>query len=114
MKPRVILVILAVLFALLVCVTGRIEYAIQAFLGIVIIGALTYFLVRYFIPWLWQSVIKPLGKLAWFLLLITLAVAFTLIMTVGAELRVPPEIRILVAFGSAIVGGYKWARNPRV
>jgi hypothetical protein len=63
----------------------------------------------YVLPVIWKYLLRPLGKLAYFLLLVVFGISFFLIFAVGKQLGIPEEVQIAFAVFSAIVSGVKWA-----
>ena len=111
MKRGKTLLALVLLFFGLLFFTEDIETSVVAFVFLVVIGAGVYVLVRYILPWLWEHVLKPVGRATWFILLLLLAALFYALVDLAYALRVPIEIQILVIVASALYGGYKWARS---
>jgi hypothetical protein len=52
-----------------------------------------------------------MGKHSGLLLLLTFALAFLLVLSIGQEMGLALEVRILIALLAVIVGGLSWARG---
>jgi hypothetical protein len=70
---------------------------------------LLYVFFGYILPLLWKYLFRPLGKLAYFLLLLLFGISFFMIFFLGKHLGIPEEVQILIAVFSAVVSGVKWA-----
>jgi hypothetical protein len=80
---------------------------IHVFAFVIIIGLLMFF--GFILPILWKYLLKPLGQLAYFLLLLILGISFFLIFFVGKQLGIPEDVQLMVAVFSGVMAGVKWA-----
>lgn len=79
-------------------------------IGDIVVSLVILFLFFWFVlPFVWRYILKPLGKLAYFLLLLTLGVSFFLIFFVGKQVGIPEDVQIAIAVFSGVVAGVKWA-----
>lgn len=109
-KFRNSLLALLLLFLLSLAISQG-EDAGSVFMGLVILAVPTYVFVRYLLPPIWRYIIKPLGKLAYFLLLFLLAVVILSVKDAGDFLGVPEDIRFVLLLLGAIWGGWQWTRH---
>ena len=74
---------------------------------IAVIFCLFFFWV--ILPFLWKFILRPLGRLAYFLLLLVFGVSFFMIFALGKHFGIPESVQLGVAIFSALVSGIKWA-----
>jgi carbon starvation protein CstA len=87
---------------------------IQAIALVVSVCVLLLYVFFWFIlPVLWKYLLRPLGKLAYFLLLVILGISFFAIFFVGKQLGIPEDVQLMMAIFSAVVSGVKWASKRR-
>jgi glucan phosphoethanolaminetransferase (alkaline phosphatase superfamily) len=80
-------------------------------LAIVVLLIALYVFFWFILPVLWKYVLKPLGKIAYFLLLLIFGISFFMIFFLGKHFGIPEEVQVGMAIFSAIVSGVKWAKS---
>jgi hypothetical protein len=70
---------------------------------------LLYVFFWYILPVLWKYLLRPLGILAYFLLLLLFGISFFMIFFVGKQLGISEDVQIMLAIFSAVISGIKWA-----
>ena len=84
--------------------------SVDPIVGEVILALLVlYFFFWFILPFVWKFILKPLGKLAYFIMLLAFGVSFFLIFCVGKQIGIPEDIQIAMAVFSGVVAGVKWA-----
>jgi hypothetical protein len=78
-------------------------------IGLVVI----YITIRYIIPFIWNNLLVPLGKIAYFIILVILAFAFYLAVGFGEE-AIPIEIKAVLIITTSIVAAVKWANSRKL
>jgi hypothetical protein len=78
-------------------------------LTVVVLLLVLYLFFWYILPFLWKYLLKPLGKIACFLLLIIFGISFFMIFALGKHFGIPEHIQLGIAAFSALVSGVKWA-----
>jgi hypothetical protein len=83
---------------------------VDPIIGEVVVALLVlYVCFWYILPFIWKYILLPLGRLAYFLLLLTFGISFFLIFFVGKQVGIPEDIQIAMAVFSGVVAGLKWA-----
>jgi hypothetical protein len=82
-------------------------YALTLVITVAVVILTVFF--WYVLPVIWKYLLRPLGKVAYFLLLLVFGISFFLIFAVGKQLGIPEQVQIAFAVFSAIVSGTKWA-----
>ncbi len=75
--------------------------------GILLVVLYVFF--GYILPFIWRYVLKPLGKIAYFLLLLFLGISFFAIFFLGKHYGIPESVQLGLGLFSAVVSGIKWA-----
>ncbi len=65
----------------------------------------------YILPLMWKYLLKPLGKIAYFLLLLIFGISFFAIFFLGKHYGIPESVQLGLGLFAAIVSGIKWARR---
>lgn len=78
-------------------------------LAIAVFVLLLYVFFWYILPVLWKYLLRPLGKLAYFLLLLVFGISFFMIFFLGKHFGIPENVQLMMAVFSAVVYGVKWA-----
>lgn len=78
-------------------------------LAIAVCVLLLYLFFWYLLPFLWKYLLCPLGKLAYFLLLLVFGISFFMIFFLGKHFGIPEHVQLMMAVFSAVVSGVKWA-----
>lgn len=68
-----------------------------------------YLFFWFILPVLWKYLLRPLGKLAYFLLMIIFGISFFMIFALGKHFGIPENVQLGMAIFSAVVSGIKWA-----
>lgn len=76
-------------------------------MGIALVICVVFFWVV--LPILWKFILRPLGKLAYFLLLLVFGISFFMIFALGKHYGIPENVQLGVAIFSAVISGIKWA-----
>lgn len=82
-------------------------------LAVTVFVLLLYLFFWYILPFLWKYLLRPLGKLAYFLLLLLFGISFFMIFFLGKHFGIPEDVQIMMAVFSALVSGVKWATKTR-
>lgn len=78
-------------------------------LVIAVLVLILYVFFWFILPVLWKYLLRPLGKVAYFLLLMLFGISFFMIFFVGKQLGIPEDVQLMMAVFSAVVSGVKWA-----
>ncbi len=79
---------------------------------LIVIGV-SYIIFRYIIPFIWNKLVVPLGKLAYFLILLLIGFTFYFIIFLADE-SIPQNVKILIGLITALIAGYKWAISKKI
>jgi hypothetical protein len=82
-------------------------------LAIAVLLLVLYVFFWFILPPLWKYVLKPLGKLAYFLLLLIFGISFFMIFALGKHFGIPESVQLGMAVFSAVVSGVKWATKTK-
>lgn len=78
-------------------------------LAIAVCLLVLYVFFWFILPVLWKYLLRPLGKIAYFLLLVVFGVSFFMIFALGKHFGIPEEVQLGMAIFSAVLSGVKWA-----
>lgn len=79
-----------------------------ALAAVVLLLLLTLFF-GYVVPLLWKYLLRPLGKMAYFLLLLLVGISFFALFFLGKHYAIPEPIQVGLGIFAAVVAGIKWA-----
>lgn len=83
---------------------------VPALIVTIIVCALAlYVFLGIILPFLWKYVLRPLSKIAYFLLLLGIGISFFMVFFLGKQLGIPEDVQIMIAIFSGVVSGVKWA-----
>lgn len=77
--------------------------------GISLLSMIFFF--GYILPLLWKYLLKPLGKIAYFLILLMIGIGFFTVFFLGKHYGIPEPIQIGLGIFAAIIAGIKWAKK---
>lgn len=78
-------------------------------LAITVLVLVLYLFFWLIVPLLWKYLLLPLGKLAYFILLLVFGISFFMLFFVSKQLGIPEDVQLMMAAFSAVVSGVKWA-----
>lgn len=78
-------------------------------LAIAVCLLVLYVFFWFILPVLWKYLLRPLGKIAYFLLLVVFGVSFFMIFALGKHFGIPEDVQLGMAIFSAVISGVKWA-----
>lgn len=78
-------------------------------LAIAVLVLAFYVFFWFILPFLWKYLLRPLGKIAYFLLLLVFGISFFMIFFLGKHFGIPEYVQLMMAVFSALVSGVKWA-----
>jgi fatty acid desaturase len=78
-------------------------------LAITLLVLVLYVFFWFILPVFWKYLLLPLGKLAYFILLLLFGISFFMLFFVSKQLGIPDDVQLMMAVFSAIVSGVKWA-----
>lgn len=82
-------------------------HALALAIGVCLLVLYVFF--WFILPVLWKYLLRPLGKLAYFLLLIIFGISFFMIFALGKHFGIPEDVQLGMAVFSALISGVKWA-----
>lgn len=80
-------------------------------IAIALVVCLVFFWV--ILPILWKFILRPLGRLAYFLLMLIFGISFFMIFALGKHYGIPENVQLGVAVFSAVISGIKWATKRK-
>ena len=80
-------------------------------LALTVLVLLLYVFFWYLLPLVWKYLLRPFGKIAYFLLLLIFGISFFGIFFLGKQYGIPEPIQIGLGIFSAVVSGVKWAKR---
>ncbi len=72
-----------------------------------------YIFFWFILPVLWKYLLLPLGKLAYFLLMLVFGISFFMIFALGKHYGIPENVQLGMAVFSAVISGIKWATKRK-
>lgn len=70
-----------------------------------------YILAKYIIPYIWTNILKPIGKMAYIILIFGVGILFFVSLGVFQQEGLPEEVQVFIAVIVGISAGVKWAKK---
>lgn len=86
-------------------------HALALAIGVCLLVLYVFF--WFILPVLWKYLLLPLGKLAYFLLMLIFGISFFMIFALGKHYGIPENVQLGMAIFSAVISGIKWATKRK-
>lgn len=86
-------------------------HALALAIGVCLLVLYVFF--WFILPVLWKYLLLPLGKLAYFLLMLIFGISFFMIFALGKHYGIPENVQLGMAVFSALISGIKWATKRK-